>query len=111
MQRIYKGGFTAPLVFTSPLVPYTSLERSHKNLEIIGTQMLETRVLHLVLAISCTQIEILEISHYPPNTLWLDGCVPILLEPRELSDWLTMPNAQIEIRALHGVLEVRILEE
>ena len=111
MQRIHKGGLFAPLVFISPLVPHTSLERTAKNLEAIGRQMLETRVFHLVLALSPKQIEILEVSHYPPVALWLDGCVPILLEPRELSVWLTMPNAQAEIRCLHGVLEVRILEE
>jgi hypothetical protein len=111
MQRIHKGGLCAPLVFTYPLIPHTSLERSFKNFETIGTQMLETRVLHLVLAISRTQIEILEISHYPPVALWLDGCIPLLLEPRELSAWLNMPNAQIELQSLHGVLEVRILEE
>jgi hypothetical protein len=111
MQRIHKGGLCAPLVFTYPLVPHTSLERSFKNLEAIGTQMLEARVRHLVLAISRTQIEILEISHYPPVALWLDGCIPLLLEPRELGIWLTMPNAQVEIRCLHGVLEVRFLEE
>lgn len=73
--------------------------------------MLETRVFHVVLAVSPQQIEVLEVSHYPPVTLWLDGCIPVLLEPRELSAWLCMPHAQIEIRCLHGVLEVRILEE
>jgi hypothetical protein len=111
MQRIHKGGLYAPLVFISPLVPHTSLERTAKNLEAIGTKMLETRVFHLVLVFSPKQIEILEVSHYPPVAFWLDGCVPILLEPRELCVWLTMPNAQIELCCRHGVLEVRMLEE
>jgi hypothetical protein len=111
MQLIHKRGFYAPLVFTYPLVPHTSLERSHQNLEAIGRQMHKARVLHVVLALNPKQIEILEVSHYPAVALWLDGCVPILLEPQELSSWLNMPNAQIEICAAYGVLEVRILEE
>lgn len=64
----------------------------------------------MVLAVSKTQIELLEVSYYPLE-LWLDGCVPVLLEPFEIADFLGMGNAQVElVQRIFGVLEVRVLE-
>ncbi len=73
--------------------------------------MLQTRVCHTVLALTQQSIEILEVSFYPPSALWLEGCVAVLLEPFELGAWLTATDAQVELRCVHGVLEVRLLEE
>ncbi len=72
--------------------------------------MLQTRVHHLVLGLTRQSIEILEVSFYPPTVLWLEGCVPMLLEPFELSAWLTATDAQVELCCRYGVLEVRLLE-
>ncbi len=110
MQRILSRGLKAPLVFSYPLLPDTRLERSSQNLICLAHKMLETRVCYALLAICPSQIEILEVSFYPPQTLYLDGCIPILLEPYELAD-LEIDNAQVEFRAIRGVLEVRVLEQ
>jgi hypothetical protein len=109
MQHQTWGGFSAPH-FLFPLEPHARLERSPENLRWLGEQMSERRTVHLVLALWDKQIEVLEVSHFLPATLWLEGCVPVLLEPHELGAYCTGGDYQLElVQHLAGVFEVRWL--
>jgi hypothetical protein len=66
---------------------------------------------HLVLALWGSQIEVLEVSHFLPDALWLDGCAPVLLESHELEACCGAGERQLElIQRFAGVFEVRWLE-
>jgi hypothetical protein len=105
------GGFSAPK-FCYPLQAHARLEQNAHNLRWLGQQMCEHRMVHLVLALHNSQIEVLAVSHYSPCTLWLEGCVPVLLEAHELESWATAPNCQLELlQCFDGVFAVRIFEE
>jgi hypothetical protein len=111
MQRTTWGGYSAPQ-FCYPLQAHARLERNAKNLRWLGHQMCDHAMAHLVMALYQQQIEILEVSHYFPATLWLDGCVPVLLEPHELESWANAPDCQLELlQRMDGIFEVRFLEE
>jgi hypothetical protein len=69
-------------------------------------------MVHLVLALYQQQIEVLEVSHYTPAALWLEGCTSVLLEPYELEAWANAPECQLElVQCMAGVFEVRFFEE
>jgi hypothetical protein len=110
MQRQTWGGSSAPH-FLFPLEPHARLERSQDNLRWLGQQMRDHCMVHLVLALWGKQIEVLEVSHFLPATLWLDGCAPVLLEPHELEAYAGAGERQLElIQRFAGVFEVRWLE-
>jgi hypothetical protein len=110
VQRQIWGGFSAPHCLL-PLEPHARFERNQDNLFWLGQQMCDHRVVHLVLALWGRQIEVLEVSRFVPIEPWLEGCVPVLLEPHQLEAYCGAAKCQLElIQCFAGVFEVRWLE-
>ncbi len=111
MNTFHSRGFYAPQTLIYPLEPAATLERNPYNLTRLATQMLQARATQVVLALHPKHIEILEVTFLPITVSWLEGCVPVLLETHEITNWLSDYDfAQVELlRSKHGILEVRVL--